>query len=225
MLQLYLKHKVSSIFDRLSLYQIFCHFAFCKRCFDQDTVFCQMCSCVFLNYTVASVEYDFFDEIIIDNRFSEKFKAFFSPKYHMYLDIVFPYYKYIDSTQCKLFGCLYYEARTSSQQVHTTLMNILVRVYIQNIMLIYKELQGYPAITEDQLNFFQQKGILSAYGLMIVFCSCVNIEVFENIYNNFKPEKDYDSHSFKIINQHYFKYIDKKDLFFDILSGKNNVNK
>ena len=110
MLQLYLKHKVSSIFDRLSLHQLFCHFAFSKRCCDQDTVFCQMCSCVFPNYRVASVEYDLFDEIIIDNRFSERFKAFFLPKYHMYLNVVFPYYKYIDSTQSKLFGCLYYEA-------------------------------------------------------------------------------------------------------------------
>ena len=41
MLQLYLKHKVSSIFDRFSLCQIFCHFVFCKRCCDQDTVFAQ----------------------------------------------------------------------------------------------------------------------------------------------------------------------------------------
>ena len=125
-----------------------------------------MCSRVFPNYTVASVQYDLFDEIII-----EKFKAFFLPKYHMYLDVVFPYYKYIDPTQSKLFGCLYYETRTSSQQVYTTFLNILVRVYIQNVMLIYKELQTHPEITEDQLNFFQRKGILSVYGLMIAFCS------------------------------------------------------
>ena len=98
MLQLYLKYKVSSTFDRLSLYQIFYNFAFCKGCCDQDTVFCQMCSHVFSNYTVASVEYDLSDEIIIDNRFSEKLKVFFLAKYHMYLDVVFPYYKYIDST-------------------------------------------------------------------------------------------------------------------------------
>ena len=87
-----------------------------------------MCSRVFPNYTVASVQYDLFDEIIIDNRSSEKFKAFFLPKYHMFLDVVFPYYKYIDPTQSKLFGCLYYETRTSSQQVYTTFLNILVRV-------------------------------------------------------------------------------------------------
>ena len=37
---------------------------------------------------------------------------------------------------------------------------------------------------------------------MIAFCSCVNIEVFENIYKDFSPGKDYDSHSFKIINGH-----------------------
>ena len=143
-----------------------------------------MCSCVFPNYRVALVEYDLFDEIVIDNRFSEKFKAFFLPKYHMYLNVVFPYYKYIDSTQSKLFGCLYYESQTSSQQVYATFLNILVRVYIKNVMLIYKELQSHPKITEYQLNFFQRKVILSAYGLMIAFCSCVNIEVFKNIYKN-----------------------------------------
>ena len=44
MLQLYLKHKISSIFDKLSLYQIFCHFAFCKKSCDKDTIFCRMSS-------------------------------------------------------------------------------------------------------------------------------------------------------------------------------------
>ena len=65
-------------------------------------------------------KFDFFDEIIIDNRSSDKFKAFFLPKCHMYLDILYPYYKYIDSKNAKLFGCLYYEARRSSQQAFTT---------------------------------------------------------------------------------------------------------
>ena len=69
-----------------------------------------MFSLIFPNYTVALVEYDLFDGIIIDNRFSEKLKALFLPKYHMYLDVVFLYYKYIDSTRSKLCGCLYYEA-------------------------------------------------------------------------------------------------------------------
>ena len=44
MLQLYLKHKVSSIFNKLSLYQIFCRFTFCKKACDKDTVFCRMYS-------------------------------------------------------------------------------------------------------------------------------------------------------------------------------------
>ena len=37
-----------------------------------------------------------------------------------------------------------------------TFLSILVRVYINNFMLIYDELEGYPGITENQLNFFQQ---------------------------------------------------------------------
>ena len=85
---------------------------------------------------------------------------------------------------------------------HSTRPKIDLRVYINNVMLIYDELEGYPGITENQLNFFQRKGIRSAYRLMIAFCSCVNIEVFQNIYKDFRPGKDYDSRSFKIINKH-----------------------
>ena len=78
-------------------------------------------------------------------------------------------------------------------------------------MLIYDELEGYPGITENQLNFFQQKGILSACGLMIAFCSCVNIEVFENIYKDFRPGRDCDSRCFKIIDKHYLNSLEYKE--------------
>ena len=117
----------------------------------------------------------------------------------MYLDTYYPYYKCIDSKNAKLFGCLYYEARRSSDQDFTTFLSILVRAYINNVVLIHDEPEGYPKITENQLNFFKQKGIRSAYGLMIAFCFCVNIEVFENIYKDFRLGKDYDSRCFKII--------------------------
>ena len=103
-----------------------------------------------------------FDEIIVDNRFSDKFKAFFLPKHHMYLDTYYPYYKYINSENAKLFSCLYYEARRSSEQVLTTFLSILVRIYINNVMLISDELEDYPGITENQLNFFQQNSIRCA---------------------------------------------------------------
>ena len=83
-------------------------------------------------------------------------------------------------------------------------------------MLIYYELKDYPGVTENQLNFFQQKGIRSAYVLMITFCSCVNTEVFENIYKDFRPWKDYDRRCFKIINKHYLNSLEYKE---------KNVNK
>ena len=85
-------------------------------------------------------------------------------------------------------------------------------------MLIYDELEGYPGITENQFNFFQQKGIRSAYGLMIALCSCVNIEVFENIYKDFRPGKDYGSRCFDYLTlfKHYLNSLEHK--------GKN-INK
>ena len=85
MLQLYIKYKVSSIFNKVSLYPIFCHFAFCKRSCVSDTVFCRIYSRVFPNCLID--EYGLFDEILIDDCFSDKFKAFFLPKYYMYLCI------------------------------------------------------------------------------------------------------------------------------------------
>ena len=78
-------------------------------------------------------------------------------------------------------------------------------------MLICDELDGYSGITGNQLNFFQRKGIRSAHGLMIAFCSCVNIEVFENIYKDFRPGKDYDIRCFKMINKHYLNSLEYKE--------------
>ena len=111
---------------------------------------------------------------------------------------------------------MYYEARRNSQVVFTTFLSILLRVYINNVMLISDELEGCPGIIENQLCFFNEKGIQSAYRLMIAFCSRVNIEVFENIYKNFRPGKDYDSRCFKIINRHYLNSVEYKE---------KNVNK
>ena len=54
---------------------------------------------------------------MINNRFSEEFKAFFLPKYHMYLDVSYLYYRFTDSTESKFYGCMFHESRTSSQQV------------------------------------------------------------------------------------------------------------
>ena len=69
-----------------------------------------MCSQVWLKISFFELGvFDLFDEIIIDNRCSNKFKAFFLPKHHMYLDTYYPYYKYIISENAKLFRGLYYE--------------------------------------------------------------------------------------------------------------------
>ena len=83
-------------------------------------------------------------------------------------------------------------------------------------MLVSDELEDHPGITKNQLNFFQQNSIRCAYGVMIAFCSCVNIEVFDNIYKDFRRGKDYDSLCFKIISKHYLNSLEYK--------GKN-VNK
>ena len=40
MLLLHIKNKVLFIFNKLSLFHVFCHFAFCRRNCDSDTFFC-----------------------------------------------------------------------------------------------------------------------------------------------------------------------------------------
>ena len=161
MLQLYIKHKVSFILNKLPLYQVFCHFASCKRTCDSDKEFCQMCFRVYPNCLID--ECSLFDEILIDNCFNDKFKAFFLPKCHVYLDIVFLYYKQIDSKKAKFFGCMHHESRTSRQQVFTNFLNVLVRVSINTVMLIYNELQSHPEILSKQLHLFWMKGVLFDY--------------------------------------------------------------
>ena len=39
-LQLFVKYRLSSIFDEVHLYQIFSHFAYCKRICDSENEFC-----------------------------------------------------------------------------------------------------------------------------------------------------------------------------------------
>ena len=45
---------------------------------------------------------------------------------------------------------------------------------------------------------------------MIGFCSCVNIEVFENFYKDLRPGKDCDRRCFKIINKNYLNSLEYK---------------
>ena len=106
---------------------------------------------------------------------------------------------------------MFHESRTCSQQVLQ--FDILIRVYINNVMLVYSELEGYSEITIEQLPFFQ-RAVRFTYKLMISFCSCANIEIFKNIYKNFGPEKDYDSRCFKIVNRPYLKYIEAKGVHY-----------
>ena len=91
-LQFYIKYKVSSIFNGMSLYHIFCHIAFGKRSRDSGVEFCRMYSRVCGNRFIQTFE--LFEETLIDDHFADKFKAFFLPKYYIYLDILYhKYYK------------------------------------------------------------------------------------------------------------------------------------
>ena len=58
------------------------------------------------------------------------------------------------------------------------------------------------------------QGIRSGYKLMLPFCLCADVLTFRKIFDNFVPEKDYDVISFKILNEHYLKYLRDKEIFY-----------
>ena len=212
MLQLYIKYKVSSIFNKASLYPIFCHFPFCKRTCVSDTVFRRICSRVYPNCLID--ECGLFDEILIDDCFSDTSKAFFLPKYHMYLDVVYPCYKYIDKDKSNFFGYMHHESRKSSRQVFISFLKVFVGIYLNNVVLIFNELESHPENLYKKLYCFRNKGNRFAYDLLISFCTCVNLELFENIYKNIVPVKDYDSRCFKAVNEHYLKYLNAREIYY-----------
>lgn len=49
MLILYVRYKICSLFDSLTLYHIFCCFAFCERVCDNSTTYCLICSRVYID--------------------------------------------------------------------------------------------------------------------------------------------------------------------------------
>ena len=70
-LQLFVKYRLSSIFDRVHLCQIFGPFAYCKRICDSEKTFCRMCSSIYPDHLIDDLY--LFDEIIIDSCFTAKF--------------------------------------------------------------------------------------------------------------------------------------------------------
>ena len=159
-------------------------------------------------------EFDILSQVWIKNKtFAHQFKAFFYPDRYLYLDIVCPYHQYI-ATESKNFGNMFYECRKNPKEVLVAFLNILVRVYVNSVRLIYKRLKKYPKIEKRQRIFIMSQGIRFVYKLMLSFCLCADVLTFRKIYVNFVPEKDYDVISFKILNEHYLKYLYEKEIFY-----------
>ena len=190
MFQLYVKYRLSSIFDKIHLCQIFSHFAYCKRLCDSENEFCRTCSRIYSHCLID--EFYLFDEVLIVDRFTSKFKAFSKPQCYMYLDIKHPHRMFVDSSKAKFYGCMQFLCRKNSREVLTTLLSIFVRVYLNNGLFICNEIK-----TDPEVSFGQYSACL-AYNLLISFCCSMNAEPFEKIYQDFLPLKDYDSSCFKI---------------------------
>ena len=74
--------------------------------------------------------------------------------------------------------------------------------------------RGIQKFQPNSLIFFRQKGGRFAYDLLVLFCSCVNLEAFEKIYKNSVPVKYYDNRCFTIVNEHYLKYLVAREQYY-----------
>ena len=209
MLQLYVKYRLSSIFDKIHLYKMFSHFSYCKRLGYSENEFCRMCSRIYPHCLID--KFYLFDEVLIDDRFTSNFKAFFKPQCYMYLDIKHPHRMFLDPNKAKFYDCMQFVCRKNSREVLTTFLSIFIRVYLNNVLLIFNEIRTIPEVSFEQYSNFRQKGARLAYNLLISLCCSMNTEPFEKIYQDFVPLKDYDSNCFKILNKHYLKYLEFRE--------------
>ena len=60
-------------------------------------------------------------------------------------------------------------------------------------------------------NTLKLKGSQFAYDLLISLCSCLNVKLFEKIYQDFAPLKYYTSSCFKIVNKHCLRYLELRE--------------
>ena len=109
---------------------------------------------------------------------------------------------------------MHHESRNSSCQVFISFLKVFVRIYLNKVVLIFNELESHPEISYKKLYCFRSKGNQFVYDLLILFCTCVNLEPFENIYKNFVPVKYYDSRCFKTVNEHYLKYLNAREIYY-----------
>ena len=148
MFQLYVKYRLSSIFDKIHLCQIFSHISYCKRLCDSENEFCRTSSRIYAYCLID--EFYLFDEVLIDDRFTSNFKAFLKPQCYMYLHIKYPHQMFLDLSKAKLYGCVQFVCRKNSRKVLTTFLSIFVRVYLNNVLLICNEIRTSPGVSFEQ---------------------------------------------------------------------------
>ena len=53
---------------------------------------------------------------------------------------------------------MHHESRRGSRQMFISFFNVFATVYINNIVLIFNELERHPEISTEQSHFFSTKG-------------------------------------------------------------------
>ena len=195
----YLSYRFHSfIFDNLSLYSVFAHFTLCKRrCNKKETHkrFCNFCSRI--TPQIFDKEHNFNDIIINERDFTREFNDFFYKKNLFSLDICRGHSLFVNTKKAKIFGCTYFEDIKSSSKLFRVFVSILIRAYLNCILSLLNEVE----FSEYQATFFRQEVWSYAGSLFYDFCLHVNIDYFNVLFRDIKPEQ-YKSNCFKIINKH-----------------------
>ena len=104
---------------------------------------------------------------------------------------------FVNTKKAKIFGCTYFEDIKTSNKLFRVFVSILIRVYLNYILSLLNEVE----FSEYQVTFFRQEVWSYAGSLFYDFCRHVNIDYFDVLFRDIRPEQ-YKSNCFKIINKH-----------------------
>ena len=125
----YLKFRFYSfVLSNLSLFSIFSHVCFYKKCGDYKKSYEQYCQFYSELYPQIFDYGDFFNDIIIDEwDFTEKFNRFYLKTSFFHLDVCNDP-AWIERYKSKVFGCMYFKKIKTAVKFFEFFASILMRV-------------------------------------------------------------------------------------------------
>ena len=136
----YVRYEIFSMFDYLTLYNVFNHFKFCTKncyingfCFDCSRVNFPKDECIARCFSRIRYSEDF-----ISHKLSQM--LLHDGVFFFELDISLSKQKYFCAVQIKKNGCMFFDSCNNSSQVFTVFIEVMMRLYLNTVFEIYKNL-------------------------------------------------------------------------------------